>query len=235
MKPKVTVIAAVSLDGKLTSTAREPVRFPSRADRAHLLQQRDRADALMSGGGTLRAEDPPMLPSLERRAERRARGLEGAPVRALVTAALDFDPNGRACAEPDAGPIVAYGTSAASAARQTACLEAGLRLSLCDAKTLDLGRVLTDLSEHYGVETVLAEGGGGLNASLFRQGLVDELYLTLCPLVIGGARSPSLCDGLGFALSDAPRLSLIEQRQVEGELFLRYRVRGREPIARRDA
>jgi len=65
-------------------------------------------------------------------------------------------------------------------------------------------------------------------ASLLRAGVVDEIYVTLCPLVFGGREAPTLSDGRGFeTLSDAINVSLKSRKRVGDELFLVYRVRSK--------
>ncbi|MDG1832120.1 MAG: dihydrofolate reductase family protein, partial [Verrucomicrobiota bacterium] len=68
------------------------------------------------------------------------------------------------------------------------------------------------------------EGGGQLNDSLFRADVLDEVNLTVCPLILGGRKAPTIAEGLGFAqLKDAAQFSLKSRRQVGNELFLVYR------------
>ena len=59
---------------------------------------------------------------------------------------------------------------------------------------------------------------------MIRAGLVDEVYLTLFPFVIGGETAPTVCDGPGFGEDAVPRLALRDSRVGVGgvgELFLR--------------
>jgi riboflavin biosynthesis pyrimidine reductase len=67
-----------------------------------------------------------------------------------------------------------------------------------------------------------------LNEGLFRAGLVNEVYLTLCPLILGGRRAPTAADGKGAQkLSDAIPLALKSMKRVGEELFLVYKVLGK--------
>jgi riboflavin biosynthesis pyrimidine reductase len=76
------------------------------------------------------------------------------------------------------------------------------------------------------VRRLLCEGGGELNAALFQAGLVNELHLTICPVLLGGRAAPTIADGAGIKqLAHACRLSLRSMRRVGDELFLVYRVR----------
>ena len=73
-----------------------------------------------------------------------------------------------------------------------------------------------------GVRTLLCEGGGDLAARLFAARAVDELYLTLVPRVLGGARAPTLAGGPGFAPDGIPDGRLASLEQLGDELYLRY-------------
>src|SRR3954462_12255744 len=99
----VTLVCAVSLDGKLSTVAREPVRFPSRRDRARLHALRDAADAILVGARTIRAEDPPLLPDEKRARARAAAGKKPYPVRAIASRTLDL-PLGRALVRKEEAP-----------------------------------------------------------------------------------------------------------------------------------
>lgn len=74
-----------------------------------------------------------------------------------------------------------------------------------------------------GVETLLVEAGGDLLFQFLAAGALDEIHVTLCPMIIGGD-TPSLADGEGFLFAHMPRLRRIST-EVEGdEIFLHYSV-----------
>lgn len=75
------------------------------------------------------------------------------------------------------------------------------------------------------MKRILCEGGGELNNTLIRQNLVDEIYVTLCPLIFGGRGAPTMADGQGISLlEEATRLKLKSMKRIGEELFLVYRV-----------
>jgi len=81
------------------------------------------------------------------------------------------------------------------------------------------------LRSEWGVKRLLCEGGGELNAGLFRAGVVNEVYITLCPLILGGRNAPTAADGTNVPkLSEAIPLRLKSMKRVGAELFLVYRV-----------
>jgi riboflavin biosynthesis pyrimidine reductase len=80
---------------------------------------------------------------------------------------------------------------------------------------------------------LLCEGGGELNGALFRAGLVNEVHVTICALLMTGRYAPTLADGVGARfLADGCRLNLLSMKRAGDEMFLRYRV---EAAGRTDA
>lgn len=229
-RPRVVLVAASSLDGKLSTVDRRPVTWTSRADRARLFSRRDAADAILVGGATVRAEDPPLLPTPERRAARQAAGKAPDPLRVVVSRTLDL-PLGRALRPAPGADVLAWVPPDASPAGVAALTAAGVavwRLGEVAGET-DLRLGLERLWAERGVRELELEGGGDLNAAFFAADLVDEVHLTLCPVVLGGAGAPTLVDGPGLDAGwFARRARLVESRAVGDELFVTWELRGRD-------
>jgi 5-amino-6-(5-phosphoribosylamino)uracil reductase len=77
---------------------------------------------------------------------------------------------------------------------------------------------------NFDIKRLAILGGGKLVASVLAAGLVDELWLTVCPLILGGADAPTPVEGKGFLADLAPKLELLAVKQVGQEVFLHYRV-----------
>ncbi len=77
-----------------------------------------------------------------------------------------------------------------------------------------------------GLVQLVILGGGELVASLLSVGLIDEVWLTICPLLLGGTNAPTPVEGSGFLTNLAPRLELLTVRPVGQEVFLHYRLQG---------
>ena len=87
---------------------------------------------------------------------------------------------------------------------------------------VDLHQALRQLRTDHGVEAIVCEGGPHLNAELLAAGLVDELYLVLSPLLLGGREPLTLV--AGAALEPPPRGELAWLLESGGYLFTRYRL-----------
>ena len=90
-------------------------------------------------------------------------------------------------------------------------------------KQVDLPELLRRLKQR-GVDRLLAEGGGELNWALVRKDLVDELYVTVAPVLLGGRDAPTLLGGAGLPMNDQLRLRLVDVDRQGDELFCRYAV-----------
>jgi 5-amino-6-(5-phosphoribosylamino)uracil reductase len=75
-----------------------------------------------------------------------------------------------------------------------------------------------------GIQRLAVLGGGELVASLLEVHLIDELWLTICPLIFGGVNAPTPVEGSGFFADVAPRLELLEVINIDQEVFLHYRL-----------
>jgi len=82
------------------------------------------------------------------------------------------------------------------------------------------------LLEKMGFRKILAEGGGELNWSLFKLGIVEELIVTISPKLVGGRSATTLVEGEGYKkISEAINLKLNKVvQQDDGELVLFYKV-----------
>jgi riboflavin-specific deaminase-like protein len=171
------------------------------------------ADAILVGAGTVRAEQygPP----------RRPPGRAAPPRLAIVTRSLSIDPSARVFAGTGDGPRPIIVTAARSDASRRAALSEVADIVIAGDDDVDLRQAINALGER-GASVVLCEGGPSLNGHLVRADLVDELCLTLAPLVAGGD-SPRLAHGNGAPVIHPLRLDRIIDG--DGLLFLRY-VRG---------
>lgn len=100
--------------------------------------------------------------------------------------------------------------------------EGGVSYLLAGSAEIDLSAALAKLHACFGVKTLMLEGGGRVNGSFLRAGLVDEVSVLVVPVVDGRAGTPTLFDGDDVAPC---RLALIGVEQRADEvLWLRYRI-----------
>ena len=88
---------------------------------------------------------------------------------------------------------------------------------------MDLRATLAALHKR-GLNRLLVEGGGELNWTLLELDLVDELYVTIAPALLGGRDAPTLLGGAGWPMDERRRLRLLELDRDGDELFCRYSI-----------
>lgn len=88
---------------------------------------------------------------------------------------------------------------------------------------MDWRTTLRALRERFGFQRILCEGGGELNASLLRAGVVDEVFLTQTAKLKLGANLPTIAGGTAFSREEVQSWKLISSKAVGNEVFLRYR------------
>ncbi len=187
------------------------------------------ADAVLIGAGTLRAT-PGHLWTPEHvwpqadefAALRRARGRAGEPELIVVTARGELPTRHPALR---AGAVIV--TSAAGARRLRGKVPAVCRvLAVSDGPELRPADLLAAIRGR-GHACVLTEGGPRLLGQLVRDGLLDELFLTVAPVLAGRASTPrpGLVSGLELLPGDRGPVRLLSVRRGASYLFLRYRLR----------
>ncbi|MBX3745043.1 MAG: dihydrofolate reductase family protein [Verrucomicrobiae bacterium] len=223
-RPFLLVNMAMTADGKIATANRVVGTFGSRRDHAHLLALRATADAILCGAGTVNLPGITLGPGGPRyRRLRHSRGLATEPLRIVVSGQARLRPDADLFLHP--GSPIQVWVSANAPTRRVARLQAaGAEVLAFGGDDVDLAAALSWLARQHRVRRVVAEGGALLNDALFRAGLVDELHLTLCPLVFGGRTAPTLANGRGFpSLADAARFHPPRVRRAGNELFLVFR------------
>lgn len=211
--PMVTLKLATSLDGRIATGSGESRWITGGDARRAVHMLRMTHDAVMVGSGTALADDPDLTV--------RDMGAVHQPVRVVVDSRLRHSAGSRLGRTAHVHPVwLLHGPKVDGAAWQAT----GARLLECpmlDAG-LDLRAAMATLAAQ-GVTRVFCEGGAGLAAALIRAGLVDDLVMFSAGAMIGEDGRAALGPlGLG-ALADAPRLTLLGQSAVGGDVMTHWR------------
>lgn len=222
-RPGVRLNMVASIDGAIAVDGTSGA-LGGDADRRVYLALRSLADIVLVAAGTVRAEDygPARLPP-ELVEQRRARGQADVPRIAVVTRSLDLDWTSPLFAEAAAAARPLVVTSAAAPAEALAQAREAAEVVIAGETGVDLGAALVALGER-GARSVLAEGGPRLNAALAAAGVLDEVCLTVSPLLVGGD-TRRILDGPPAAEGGRP-MRLWSVCEDEGFLFLRHRAQG---------
>jgi riboflavin-specific deaminase-like protein len=202
-----------TVDGRAARDGRSAT-IGGEADLELLLKLRARTDAVLIGTGTLRAEGYDRLVKREERRQRRvAAGLAADPLAVILTRRFDV-PWEAGLFQASEQPVLVYtGVDAGEPPDVPAPVEV-VRLQVPA-----LTEMLRDLRAR-GVRALLSEGGPTMHGALWAAGVVDELYLTIAPLLTGDADEPNIVEG--GRLPEAASLELLSVDRAGSELFLRY-------------
>jgi riboflavin biosynthesis pyrimidine reductase len=201
---------AVSVDGLSAGLS-------SGADKRVFRLLRMVCDAVLVGAGTLRAEAyRPITLDETRRAWRVAHGLPPAPHLVVVSASLDLDPAQPALAQAPVRPIIVTSARVDTAAHPLSAV-ADLLPSGTPTSPLDLPHALATLAAE-GLAGLLCEGGPRLFGALTGAGLVDEVCLTVAPLLAGAGAGRITAGEPG----PARRMRLAHALTSDDALLLRY-------------
>ncbi len=210
-RPHVALNMIASVDGRGAVDGRTR-GLGSPGDREIFHRLRAQADAVMVGASTIRDERyGPLIRDPELAALREARGQPAQPLAVTASRSLDFDPRLPLLADPDSRVVVltpSSGEIPPSAAR-VSYLRGG-----------SLAEQLAAVRRDLGVRSIVCEGGPTLNGELLAGGLVDELFLTISPLLLGGPDPLTIVEGPA-ARTDLALAWLLEHA---GLLYARYRV-----------
>jgi diaminohydroxyphosphoribosylaminopyrimidine deaminase / 5-amino-6-(5-phosphoribosylamino)uracil reductase len=206
-RPRVTLKAAASLDGKVAAADGTSQWITGEAARADAHRLRAEADAVAVGAGTALADDPRLTVRLP--------GWRGRqPLRVLIDATGRTGSHGHLF-DGQASTLVAT-TAAAAPAALAAWAAEGAEVLVCPEARAATGEAGVDLAwlvkalGERGVLELLIEGGPRLQASLWEAGLADRLVWYLAPLVIGGEGAPGLLPAAGARTLTAARAIRID-------------------------
>ena len=201
----------------------------SEADRFVMGLLRACADVILVGSGTMLASPkgtwrPERVypAATEEFAELRSRrGRPKWPTVVFVTAGGSLDPTHPALEQR----AIVLTTESAAASLRADVPAASEVVAVNDGERVDLQQALACLRER-GHSLVLSEGGPTLFTSLLALGLVDELFLTMSPILAGRAAQPRLplVEGIEFLPDETIALRLLSVRRHENHLFLRHRL-----------
>ena len=211
-RPRVVGVMITSVDGRAAVQGRS-VALGHPADRALLRELRAGADAILVGSSTLVAERYANLLDPDQRARRAAAGLPEHPLIATVSRRLDLPATVPVLTEPGV-PVLIFTESTGPLPGVAADLD----VHRFAPGGLDFPTVLAELARR-GVRGVVCEGGPMLLRGLVAQGCLDDLMVTLSPLLVAGD-APSILEG--DPLPEPARLRLREVHRADDHLFLHY-------------
>jgi diaminohydroxyphosphoribosylaminopyrimidine deaminase/5-amino-6-(5-phosphoribosylamino)uracil reductase len=190
--PFVTLKSALSLDGKIATSTGESqwITGPEARERVH--RMRDQVDAILVGAGTVLKDNPRLTTRLKK-------GKGSNPARVILDAKAEIPLKAKVFHRARRERVIYVTAHGTSAYRINKLHKAGVQVYLLPDKNNRISlKKLIKLLGQSGVTSILVEGGGGLNASALKEGIIDKVVLFLAPLIIGGESAPGVVGGPGI-------------------------------------
>ncbi len=208
-RPFVFINAAMSADGKVSTYERRQLRISSYDDMGRVDGLRAGSDAIMVGIGTVLADNPGLtVKSGEKDAIR------------IVVDSMARTPVDAEAISRKGGPTIIAVSKSAPPERVEALSQKAEIITVGDER-VSLSELLAKL-KNRGIERLMVEGGATLNWSLISEGLVDEIYVYIGNMIIGGKTAPTLIDGVG--LKEPMKLGLLSVERMDEGVLVKWRV-----------
>ena len=186
-RPYVIINCAMSADGKIALPTRKQIRISNNEDIGRMYKLRSECDAVLVGVGTILADDP-KLTVKERYVKK-----PNQPIRVIL------DTN---CKTPETALAVNEKAKTLIFIKNECKKNFNPNVEIVKCNTdeggmIELKEILKILFQR-GIKKLMVEGGGTVIWNFLKQGLVDEMYVYVGPIIIGGKETPTLADGNGI-------------------------------------
>ena len=214
---QVLINAAMTIDGKIATNLGDST-ISSKQDLRRLHRLRSSVDAIIIGISTVIVDNPRLTVRLVKR-----HGTT--PVRIIVDSIGRIPLDSKILKSASKINTIVAVTKRASDERIDKIKNAGAIVIVAGTKTVDLKELFFILKK-MGFNKILVEGGGELNWSILQLRIVNELMVTVAPIIIGGRTATTLVEGDGYErISDGIKMELIKvSRQNNGEVVLYYKL-----------
>lgn len=212
-RPYVMMKMAMSLDGKIATASGESKWITGERARAHVQTLRSQVDAIMVGIGTALKDDPRLTCRIEGGHK---------PLRIVVDSQLRLPLTAHVVTTVDEAPTLIATTHLAPKEKIAALQAQGVQVRVCAQKDghVDLDDLMVYLGQNH-IGQVLLEGGGALNDSALRNGIVDAVQVYIAPCLIGGSQAKTPVEGQGIAdLKARIKLENLQFAQVGEDFYI---------------
>jgi len=211
-RPHVILSAAMSIDGKIATRTHQS-KLSSKKDLARVHKLRKTVNAILIGKNTV-FEDNPMLTIRFVKATN--------PIRVILDSKASIPLNSKIVRTARKICTIIVVSKKASKKSIARLEEKGVDVIICGIRKIDLKELLTILQKR-GIHKILLEGGGITNWYFLKERLVDEIFVTITPFILGGKNAVSLVEGFGFdKIYESSTFKLKEINRIKNEVVLHY-------------
>mgnify|MGYP001344618116 FL=1 len=216
--PYVVMKYAMTLDGKIATKTGASKWITGEAARKEVQHMRHQYMGIMAGIGTVLADDPMLNVRVE--------GWKS-PVRIVCDSKLRIPTGSQIVKSAEKyRTIVAYAEQKNAEEKIKILHTMGVETICCpdEKNQIDLKKLMTDLGNR-GIDSILLEGGGTLNDSALRAGIVKEVQAFVAPKLFGGVAGKTPVEGIGVELpSEAVELRYTDICQIGEDIRIRSQV-----------
>ncbi|GMT45583.1 MAG: riboflavin biosynthesis protein RibD [bacterium] len=212
--PFVAVKTAASLDGKIATSTGDSKWITNELSRRFVHQLRNDYMAVMVGVNTV-LKDNPLLTSRIRSKKTKQ------PIRIIVDSQLKT-PENAPVLDTRVAPAWMAVTARSDKQKRAFLQQKGIEIILCPEKDghVDMAFLMAEIGKK-GIDSVLVEGGGTLNFSLFQQQQADKVYAFIAPKIIGGKEAITPVEGAGFKeIAQVPELKQVNCRRFGNDVLI---------------
>jgi 2,5-diamino-6-(ribosylamino)-4(3H)-pyrimidinone 5'-phosphate reductase len=215
----ITLNAAMTVDGKIATISGDSA-ISSRDDLKRVHKLRASADGIIVGISTVLADNPRLTVRLARKRVKRKD-----PARIVIDSTGKIPLDSRILLTASRIKTIVAVTKLAHIDTLSKIKKTGAIVIVSGKQTVNLKKVFSIIKQ-MGIRKILVEGGGEINWSLLRLGIVNELIVTIAPKIVGGRQATTLVEGEGYRrISRGIKLHLKQaQIQNNGELVLHYKL-----------
>jgi 2,5-diamino-6-(ribosylamino)-4(3H)-pyrimidinone 5'-phosphate reductase len=213
-RPYVIINCAMSADGKIALPNKKQLRISSKEDIIRMYNLRNECDAVLVGVGTILSDDPKLTVK-----EKYVKN-PNQPIRIIL------DTN---CNTPENALAVNEKAKTLIFIKNKCSKKYGSNIEIIKCKTDKNGLIdLTSMLEtlyNKGIKKLMVEGGGTVIWSFLEQELVDDMYVFVGPIIVGGKGTPTLADGLGIINEDKViNLKVVNIDRLGSGILIHYKL-----------
>lgn len=221
-RPYVIMKTAMTLDGKIAAHTGDSKWVTNAESRQLVHELRSEMAGVVAGIGTVLADDPMLNVRLE--------GNPHQPVRIVVDSNLRIPIDSQLVKTAKEYRTIVATTVSDNCRDARPCVSTGIELIQCKSNNchVDINDLMDKLGA-MGIDSLLLEGGGTLNAAFLEAGCVDEIWAFIAPKIIGGAAAKTPISGKGIDLmSEAINLHNIEIQNINEDILIKGKICSRE-------
>ena len=208
----IILSSAISIDGKIATFTGDS-KLSSQKDIIRLHRLRSRVDAILIGKNTVDRDNPLLT----------VRYVKGKnPTRIILDSQGKISRNSKILQTCGKIPTIIGVSKSITQKNLNELKKFPIEIIVTGRRSVNVKTFLKKLVKK-GIKTILVEGGGTINWEFIRNGLFDEILITVSPFVIGGTNAVSFVEGKGFAkITKSPKLKLKSIKRLENHLLLHY-------------